>query len=96
MMHVSPVVSYNYRTDSFKTWHEQYPELVFIATETKAYGTNRKEDYQVIDYADNSWNDMEDFVAGQFIWAGIDYLGESAGWPDRGFKTWTDADQWFH
>ncbi len=86
MMHVSPVVSYNYRTDSFKTWHEQYPELVFIATETKAYGTNRMTDYQVINYADNSWNDMEEFVAGQFIWAGIDYLGESAGWPDKGLR----------
>jgi len=86
MMQVSPVVSYNYRSDSFKIWHEQYPDLVFIATETKAYGTNRKENYQVIDYADNSWNDMDEFVAGQFIWAGIDYLGESAGWPDRGLK----------
>lgn len=86
MMHVSPVVSYNYRSDSFRTWHAQYPELVFIATETKAYGTQRKEDYQVIDYNDNSWNDMDPFVAGQFIWAGIDYLGESAGWPDRGLR----------
>ncbi len=86
MMHVSPVVSYNYRTDSFKTWHEQYPDLVFIATETKAYGTHRIEDYQIIDYSDNSWNDMEEFVAGQFIWVGIDYLGESASWPDRGLR----------
>jgi beta-galactosidase len=86
MMHVSPVVSYNYRTDSFRTWHEQYPELVFIATETKAYGTRRMDDYQVIDFSDNSWNDMEEFVAGQFIWAGIDYLGESSGWPDRGLR----------
>jgi len=86
MMYVSPVVSYNYRTDSFNTWHEQYPDMVFIASETKAYGTNRPEDYQVIDYSDNSWNDMDEFVAGQFIWAGIDYLGESAGWPDRGMK----------
>jgi beta-galactosidase len=86
MMHVNPVVSYNYRTDSFNIWHKKYPELVFIATETKAYGTQRKEDYQVIDYSDNSWNDMEEFVAGQFIWAGIDYLGESAGWPDRGLR----------
>ncbi|MEN8202131.1 MAG: glycoside hydrolase family 2 TIM barrel-domain containing protein [Bacteroidota bacterium] len=86
MMHVSPVVSYNYRSDSFRVWHERYPELVFIASETKAYGTNKKEDYQVISYADNSWNDMDEFVAGQFIWAGIDYLGESAGWPDRGWK----------
>jgi beta-galactosidase len=29
---------------------------------------------------------MDEFVAGQFIWAGIDYLGESAGWPDRGLR----------
>jgi beta-galactosidase len=86
LMQVSPVVSYNYRSDSFRIWHERYPGLVFIATETKAYGTRRKEDYQVIDYSDNSWNDMDPFVAGQFIWAGIDYLGESAGWPDRGLR----------
>jgi beta-galactosidase len=85
MMHESPVVSYNYRTDSFATWHKQYPELVFIASETMPYGTRRPEDYQVIDYSGNSWNHMDGFVAGQFIWAGIDYLGESPGWPDRGF-----------
>ncbi len=86
MMTVSPVVSYNYRSDSFQVWHEQYPDLVFIATETKAYGTQRMEDYQDISFADNSWNNMHEFVAGQFIWAGIDYLGESAGWPDRGLR----------
>lgn len=86
LMHLSPVVSYNYRSDSFRIWHDQYPDLIFIATETKAYGTQRKDNYQVIDYADNSWNDMEQFVAGQFIWAGIDYLGESSGWPDRGLR----------
>jgi len=86
MMHVSPIVSYNYRTDSFAAWHEKYPELVFIATETKAYGTQRPEDYHRIDFSDNSWNDMEEYVAGHFIWAGIDYLGESAGWPDRGLR----------
>ena len=87
LMQVSPVVSYNYRTDSFNTWHSQYPEMVFIASETKAYGPGKKEDYNVIDYSDNSWNDMEEFVAGQFIWAGIDYLGESGVWPRRGWNT---------
>jgi beta-galactosidase len=86
MMRVSPVVSYNYRTDSFAVWHEKYPDLVFLATETKAYGPKRPDDYNVIDFSGNSWNKMDDFVAGQFIWAGIDYLGESAGWPDRGFR----------
>ncbi|MDX2429681.1 MAG: glycoside hydrolase family 2 TIM barrel-domain containing protein [Bacteroides sp.] len=87
LMHVSPVVSYNYRTDSFSTWHAQYPNLIFIASETKAYATETPEDYRQIDYSGNSWNDMEEFVAGQFIWAGIDYLGESGGWPERGWGT---------
>lgn len=33
------------------------------------------------------WNDVEahEWVAGGFIWAGIDYLGESTGWPARGW-----------
>jgi beta-galactosidase len=86
MMSIKSVVYYNYRTDSFAPWHEQYPDLVFIASETKVYGSSRPDDYHVIDYADNSWNDLEEFVAGQFIWTGIDYLGESARWPDRGFR----------
>ncbi len=86
MMQVSPVVSYNYRTDSFRVWHERFPDLVFLASETKPYGTRKKRDYQVIDFGDHSWGDMEEYVAGHFIWAGIDYLGESAGWPDRGFR----------
>ena len=87
LMHVSPVVSYNYRSDSFRTWHSRYPDLVFIASETKAYGSHAKEDYQVIDYSDNSWHDMEEFVAGQFISTGIDYLGDSPGWPERGRRS---------
>ena len=29
--------------------------------------------------------DEHEFVAGQFIWTGIDYLGESRSWPTRGF-----------
>ncbi len=84
-IHVEPLVSYNYRSDSFATWHEQYPDLIWIATETKAYSKIRRPDYGEISYLDNSWMDMEPFVVGQFIWAGIDYFGESAGWPNRSF-----------
>lgn len=84
-IHVEPLVSYNYRTDSFAAWHERYPDLIWMATETKAYGEQRKSDYGEISYMDNSWMDMDTFVVGQFIWAGIDYFGESAGWPNRSF-----------
>lgn len=77
LMHVSPVVSYNYRSDSFRTWHSRYPDLVFIASETKGYGTQTE---------DTNRAKMEKFVAGQFISAGFDHLGQSAGWPDRGSR----------
>jgi beta-galactosidase len=30
--------------------------------------------------------DMDTFTVGQFIWAGIDYFGESPGWPNRSFN----------
>ncbi len=43
LMHVSPVVSYNYRTDSFNTWDSQYPNMVFIPSETKPYATSPPE-----------------------------------------------------
>jgi beta-galactosidase len=85
-IHVSPVVSYNYRTDSFAAWHDRYPEMVWIASETKVYNEERRDNFEEISYMDNSWLDMDTFVAGQFIWTGIDYLGETMGWPDRGFR----------
>ena len=46
LMHVSPVVSYNYRSDSFATWHAQYPNMIFLASETKAYATEIPDDYR--------------------------------------------------
>lgn len=85
LMFASPVVSYNYRSDSFNTWHARYPDRIFIASETKPYANTIPENYRDINYSGNSWMHMEDFVAGQFIWAGIDYLGESPGWPVRGW-----------
>jgi len=37
----------------------------------------------------NPWYDVaeNDYVLGQFIWTGIDYLGESRGWPSKGWST---------
>jgi len=83
---VEPLVSYNYRTDSFATWHQQHPEITWLASETKAYNENRSDHFEDISYLDNSWMEMETFIAGQFIWSGIDYLGESGGWPYTTFN----------
>ena len=80
------VVGYNYRTHDFPEWKKDFPEKVFIATETKAYLESSAKKGSEIDYAKNSWFEVEKypFIAGQYIWAGIDYLGESMGWPRKG------------
>jgi beta-galactosidase len=38
--------------------------------------------------ARSPWNDVAEnkFAAGSFLWAGIDYLGESQAWPSRGWS----------
>jgi len=87
LIHEMDLVSYNYRTQNFKTWREKWPDYVWIASETKAYRTDTPQNRADIDYANNSWFFLNDFVAGQFIWAGIDYLGESRGWPDKGIRS---------
>jgi beta-galactosidase len=58
---------------------------------------------------ENPWHDLAkyDSVIGSFLWAGIDYLGESIGWPSRGWagscfdtacfpklRSWFLASQW--
>ncbi|MCF8225351.1 MAG: DUF4982 domain-containing protein [Bacteroidales bacterium] len=85
-IHVSPLVSYNYRTDSFPSWHRKYPDKIWLASETRRYNKDRRSEFQKISYRDNAWFDLKPFVAGQFIWAGIDYLGETMGWPDHTFR----------
>jgi len=85
MIHHMDVVSYNYRTHDFDAWHKQNPEYLFIAAETQAYTAKWPPPPNTLDYSRNSWFAAKDrdYVVGHFIWAGIDYLGESKGWPDR-------------
>ncbi|MDX2185910.1 MAG: glycoside hydrolase family 2 TIM barrel-domain containing protein [Opitutaceae bacterium] len=80
------VVNYNYRTTDFPEWKEQLPGRAFVASETKVYQEGHVKRYADIDFSENSWFFIErnPFIAGQFIWAGFDYLGESMGWPRKG------------
>ena len=78
------VVSYNYQTSKFDKWHQQYPGLIFISSETKACREEQLKDYNNYDFLTNSWFDLHAYACGQFIWTGIDYYGESKGWPHRG------------
>ncbi len=85
IIHELDVVSYNYRTHNFDEWHEKYPDMIFISTETQPYTNGEPPTFDTVDFSNNSWFDVKDFVAGQYIWTGIDYLGESMYWPNKGF-----------
>ena len=67
------VVGYNYTESRYGTDHERYPERVI-------YGSENKNFYK-------AWKAVRDneHIFGQFIWTGLDYLGESWAWPSRGF-----------
>lgn len=65
---IMDVVGQNYRIDEFAGYHAAHPEKAMIGTE------------DTHDIA--TWLLMRDnpYVCGQFLWTGIDYLGE-ADWP---------------
>ncbi|KAF0095885.1 MAG: glycoside hydrolase [Puniceicoccaceae bacterium 5H] len=69
------ITGYNYTESRYQTDHELFPERVI-------YGSETRHDYQ-------AWLAVRDnaHIFGQFIWTGIDYLGEAGAWPSRGLYT---------
>ncbi len=65
------VVGYNYQEQYYEADHETYPNR-FI------FGSENNDRY-------SAWTAVRDndYVAGQFLWTGIDYLGEARRWPDK-------------
>ncbi len=66
------IVGYNYTEDRYAQDHKKYPNRVI-------YGSENRHGYQ-------DWLAVRDndYIFGQFLWTGIDYLGESGRWPSRG------------
>jgi beta-galactosidase len=67
------IAGYNYTENRYETDHIKYPNRVI-------YGSENRHDL-------NAWKHVRDkeYIFGQFLWTGIDYLGESGQWPTRGF-----------
>ena len=66
------VVGYNYTESRYAEDHKRYPKRVI-------YGSENRHDLA-------AWKAVRDnqHIFGQFLWTGIDYLGESGAWPARG------------
>ncbi|WP_431241985.1 glycoside hydrolase family 2 protein [Flavobacterium sp. P21] len=67
------ITGYNYTESKYLTDHKKYPNRVI-------YGSENVHDM-------DPWLAVKNnkHIFGQFLWTGIDYLGESGRWPSRGF-----------
>jgi beta-galactosidase/beta-glucuronidase len=67
------IAGYNYTESRYDSDHKKYPARVI-------YGSENGHGF-------GAWKEVrdKDFIFGQFLWTGIDYLGESGRWPSRGF-----------
>lgn len=65
------VVGYNYHEDLYEKDHSRYPGRVI-------YGSENGKDLK-------AWLAVEqnDYIAGLYLWTGIDFLGEAGAWPSR-------------
>ncbi len=69
------VVGYNYTENRYDEDHATYPDRIIYGSETSS--------------GIEAWQAVRDrdFIFGQFIWTGTDYLGEAGAWPSRGLYT---------
>jgi beta-galactosidase len=65
------VVGYNYQESRYAADHQKYPKRVM-------YGSENLHTY-------DAWESVKStpYISGQFLWTGIDYLGEARVWPNR-------------
>lgn len=65
------IAGYNYKEHLYEADHKRFPNSVI-------YGSENSHSYE-------AWRAVadNDYIAGQFLWTGIDYMGEAHGWPVR-------------
>ncbi len=81
------VLACNYQEQWYERMHELIPDKLILGTETYMYFRGEGEKFQ--NYTErNPWFDVVEhsYCIGGFIWTGIDYLGESMGWPAKGWS----------
>ena len=66
------VTGYNYKEHLYERDHERFPRMPLLGSENG--------------HSYSAWLAVRDnsYISGQFLWTGIDYLGEAHGWPVHG------------
>lgn len=81
------VISCNYQEQWYNLIHERIPEKLILGTEVYQYFMGNPEQLQNFTERNPSlFSEQLDYVIGSFIWTGIDYLGESMGYPSKGWS----------
>ena len=68
------VIGYNYKEQFYEQDHKRFPDKPI-------FGSENGHDY-------GQWRSVvdNDYISGQCLWTGIDYLGETSGWPEHGSR----------
>ena len=83
------VLSVNYQEAFFDRFRAALPNISMLSTESLPFYARTIDG--VVDTTiltpPNPWWEVvnRDFVAGEFVWNGIDHIGESTGWPSKGW-----------
>ena len=72
-MQALDVAGYNYKEQFYEEHHREFPNAFIYGSENG--------------HGPREWEYVRDnnYICGQFLWTGVDYLGEAQGWPIRCF-----------
>ncbi|NGM70478.1 DUF4982 domain-containing protein [Natronolimnobius sp. AArcel1] len=82
------ILSCNYQEHWYDDYREEGIDIPIVGSECRPFFRGSGDDPLAF-VPRNPWYDVEDHddVCGQFIWPGIDYLGEAREWPSKGWPT---------
>jgi beta-galactosidase len=89
------IVGYNYQEPNYEVDHKTYPNRIIYGSETAIYPYHPGNGFPLRSYEQWVTGQTEDYVAGEFLWTGFDYIGES-GIGNGGASTepWNYWPQW--
>jgi beta-galactosidase len=86
------IVGYNYQEPNYEKDHKAYPRRIIFGTETTIYPYHPGGRFPLHSYSEWLTGQQEDYVAGEFLWTGFDYIGESGigagGYNYEPWKYW--------
>ncbi|MCW0484526.1 glycoside hydrolase family 2 TIM barrel-domain containing protein [Gaoshiqia sediminis] len=89
------ITGYNYQEAFYETDHEKYPNRVIFGSETVIYPYHPGDCWQLRSYEQWLEGQLEDYVAGEFLWTGFDYIGEAGiGEVGTGCEFWKTWPTW--